>query len=270
MQPASARAAERPLLRYLDQLRAREQANYRATGLTAFARSLVPASLRPALKSRLTHLAMPGTRRQAGRLLASGQAIKLHLGCGEIKRAGWANVDLVGAGAADFIWDLREPLPFPDGSVSAIFHEHLLEHLTYWQGVSLFNECRRLLRPGGLLRLGVPDFGRYARDYAGSGRFINQVRPGRPTQLLAMAEIAYCYQHVSMWDGETLVDLFTETGFTQAEVRASGESRLEPAPDTDYREPETVYVEGIAGHVEGLTAAEGGPAAGISAIAATA
>lgn len=236
---------ERPVLRYLEQLQVREQGNPRAKGATALARSLVPASLRPALKSRLTHLAMPRTRRQAARMLASGQEVKLHLGCGEIRLSGWSNVDLVGAGAADFIWDLREPLPFPDGTVSAIFHEHLLEHLTYWQGVALFRECRRLLRPGGVLRLGVPDFGRYARDYAMDGRFINQVRGGRPTRLLAMAEIAYCYQHVSMWDGETLVALFTETGLAQAEVRLSGDSRLDPVPDTDYREPETVYVEGV-------------------------
>ena len=241
----SARAAEGPLLPYLERLRVREESNLRATGLAAVVRGLVPAALRPRLKSRLTHLAMPRTTRQAKRMLASGQAIKLHLGCGEISRDGWANVDLVGAGAADFIWDLREPLPFPAGSVSAIFHEHLLEHLTYWQGVSLFRECRRLLRPGGILRLGVPDFGRYARDYADGGNFISRVRPGAPTRLMALAEVAYCYQHVSMWDADTLVSLFKETGFTNPEVRRSGDSRLGTAPDTDYREPETVYVEGI-------------------------
>jgi hypothetical protein len=82
------------------------------------------------------------------------------------------------------------------------------------------------------------------------GRFINQVRGGRPTRLLAMAEIAYCYQHVSMWDGETLVALFRETGFADAGVHLSGDSRLEPPPDTDYREPETVYVEGLVRAVD--------------------
>jgi predicted SAM-dependent methyltransferase len=179
-------------------------------------------------------------------MLASGQELKLHLGCGEVKLDGWANVDLVGAGAADFIWDLRESLPFPAGSVNAIFHEHLLEHLTYWQGASLFGECRRLLRPGGILRVGVPDFGHYARDYAGSGEFINQMRAYTPTRLLALAEVAYCHKHLSVWDGETLISLFRDSGFMQAETRRSGESSLGLAPDADYREPETVYVEGIA------------------------
>lgn len=189
-------------------------------------------------------------------MLASGRAIRLHLGCGEIHLAAWANVDLVGAGAADFLWDLRQPLPFPDGSVHAIFHEHLLEHLSYWDGVGLFLECRRLLAAGGILRLGVPDFGRYARDYVTRSGFIEYVRGGRPTPLLALAEIAYCYQHVSIWDAETLVSLFEESGFVSVSVRQSGESRLDPAPDTPYRKPETLYVEGV-----GPETADPGPAA---------
>jgi SAM-dependent methyltransferase len=234
------------LLRYLDELRVRESGNPRATGATAVARALVPAGLRPALKARLTRLRMPRTRMRARSMLASGAPIRLHFGCGEIHLSGWANVDMVGAGAADFIWDLRQPLPFPDGSVDAIFHEHLLEHLSYWDGVGLFRECRRLLRPGAVLRLGVPDFGRYARDYVRRAGFIDEVRGGRPTPLLALAEIAYCYQHVSMWDAETLVSLFVATGFGPVEVRESGDSRLHPAPDTGYRKPETLYVEGVA------------------------
>ncbi|HEV2140233.1 MAG TPA: methyltransferase domain-containing protein, partial [Candidatus Dormibacteraeota bacterium] len=164
------------LLRYLDDLRVRESGNPRASGATAVARTLVPARLRPALKTRLTRAVMPRTKMQAGRMLASGSPVKLHFGCGEIHLDGWANVDMVGAGAADFIWDLRKPLPFPDGTVEAIFHEHLLEHLSYWDGVSLFRECRRLLRAGGVLRLGVPDFGRYARDYVLRAGFIEKVR----------------------------------------------------------------------------------------------
>ena len=234
------------VLEYLERLRKREQGNPRATGWTAFARGLVPAGLRPALKSQLSHLAMPRTRKLAARLLASGESLRLHFGCGEMRLAGWVNVDLVGAGAADFIWDLRDPLPFPDGSISAIFHEHLLEHLTYWQATSLLRECRRLLQPHGILRLGVPDFGRYARDYVQQGGFISQVRPNTPTPLLALAEIAYCYQHASIWDAETLLALFNETGFAHAKALESGDSRLKPAPDAPYRKPETVYVEGLA------------------------
>jgi predicted SAM-dependent methyltransferase len=235
------------LLDYFRRLQVSEAENPRLKGVAGLLRPLVPARSRPAIKILLTHLVMVRTRRQADRILASGRRIQLHLGCGEIHVDGWCNVDLVGAGAADFIWDLREPLPFPDHSVDAIFHEHLLEHLTYWQGVGLFRECRRLLRPGGVLRLGVPDFGRYATDYANHAGFIEGVRAGRPTRLLALAEIAYCYQHVSMWDGETLTRLFLESGFDRVEVRQSGDTRLDPVPDTDYRRPETLYVEGLAG-----------------------
>lgn len=233
------------LVAYLDALRIREADNPRASGLVALGRSVVPARWRPRLKSSLSRIAMVRSRRQAARLLASGVEIKLHLGCGEVRLPGWVNVDLVGTGGADFIWDLARPLPFPDGSISAIFHEHLLEHLTYWQGLYLFQECRRLLKPGGVLRLGVPDFGRYARDYALHTGFIQEIRPAAPTALLGMAEVAYCYQHVSMWDAETLLLMFSEMGFVQSEARTSGSSRFTPAPDAHYRRPETLYVEGL-------------------------
>lgn len=61
------------------------------------------------------------TRSQIASLLASGKPIKLDIGGGYRPGSnGWLNVDT--AFEADLYWDLREGVPFPTGSVSAVFH----------------------------------------------------------------------------------------------------------------------------------------------------
>ena len=57
-------------------------------------------------------------------------------------------------------------------------------------GLELFDAERHASRAlwGGILRAGVPDFGRYAESYAGDRAFLEERRPGRPTPLLALAD----------------------------------------------------------------------------------
>jgi predicted SAM-dependent methyltransferase len=206
---------------------------------------LVPAGLRPVVRD-----ALHGARVWVGIRLSrrntqplSVQPRRLHLGSAEVYKRGWINIDQHGA-QVDFVWDLRRPLPLPPGSVEAIFHEHLLEHLPAAEGLSLTRECHRLLRPGGILRIGVPDFGRYARGYVNGDGFIAGIRPEVPTPLFALAEVTYDYGHRSLWDEATLVGLLAEVGFS-ARGCAFGESALEEAPDSEHRRDETLYVEAV-------------------------
>jgi predicted SAM-dependent methyltransferase len=220
------------------------------------ARELVPAAWRPRIRAlvklpmrmtvswRLTQAYMPVARRRAGRLLANHPEPKLHLGCGPMALDGWINIDLIGFDV-DLYWDIGHALPFPDRCAAAVFHEHVLEHFSLPSAMSLLSECQRLLRPGGILRVGVPDFGLYARDYAGTSRLISKVRPRRPTPLVALSEVVYAYGHRSIWDGPSLVRLLEEIGFEQAAVREYGQSALEPAPDSRHRRFESLYVEAI-------------------------
>ncbi len=212
-------------------------------GRVKIERMLIPKPLRHRVKTAVTAAAQPLERRRAAGLLASGDALKLHLGCGSNHIDGWVNIDLVST-AADLPWDLRYPLPFPENSVFAIFHEHLLEHLQFPAAATFLRECYRALRPGGVLRVAVPDFGRFARDYAGDQNLLGSVRPGRPTALLALVELAFCYDHESAWDGETLVALLEEVGFRGPRVREFADSALSPAPDHSWRKDESLYVEG--------------------------
>lgn len=205
-----------------------------------------------------------GTRMVAGRstrrlreLHASGRPLLLNLGSGTHNAPGWVNIDLWGLHALwdvhpDVVWDLRRPLPLPAGSVDAVFLEHVLEHLPAQVGLAAMDQAYRLLRPGGVLRVSVPDFGRWAREYAAratgtgpGGNLFTEVRPGRPTDLVALAEVVYDHGHVSIWDTETLVELLRAAGFHEVAGSAYGEGRVHPAPDAPHRRSESLYVEGV-------------------------
>ena len=85
----------------------------------------------------------------------SGQsAPKLHLGCGRDRLDDWVNIDGP-ASRSDLEWDLTQPQPLPmgDASASAVYCGRGLARLEPAQAVTLLAECRRVLKPGGLLRL---------------------------------------------------------------------------------------------------------------------
>lgn len=120
------------------------------------------------------------------------QINRVNLGCGPNAPAGWLNVDgswnawlsnhrnlrtalkTIGVIRNDsgaqwnvrpLVHDLTESLPFSDNSVSAIYGAHVLEHLYLADARKLLSECRRVLRPGGIIRLVVPDLRSMATAY---------------------------------------------------------------------------------------------------------
>ena len=121
---------------------------------------------------------------------------RVNLGCGPDAPEGWLNVDgswnawfthhqrlrrvleLAGVinatnqGAnwkmSPLVHDLSKPLPFSDNTFSAIYGSHVLEHLYRNQALALISECKRVLRPGGILRLVVPDLHAMVAEYLNS------------------------------------------------------------------------------------------------------
>lgn len=82
--------------------------------------------------------------------------LRLHLGCGPHYLPGMINVDGNIRRRKDLWLDLRNPLPFPDGSVSLIYCSHMLEHLFPDDALRLLAEMRRVLSEQGVARIAVP------------------------------------------------------------------------------------------------------------------
>lgn len=61
--------------------------------------------------------------------------------------------------------DLRRGIPEEDASADAVYHSHLLEHLDRDRVPAFLADVRRVLRPGGIQRIVVPDLERQCRDY---------------------------------------------------------------------------------------------------------
>lgn len=52
---------------------------------------------------------------------------------------------------------LSEDMPFPDNDLDGILCQHMLEHLACHDAVMVLEECRKKLKPGGMLAVSVPD-----------------------------------------------------------------------------------------------------------------
>jgi predicted SAM-dependent methyltransferase len=96
-----------------------------------------------------------------GKLLKGRKGpIKLNVGCGTDYKEGWINIDNNSDNnieKLDLNWDMRKPLPFKDKSVDYIFNEHFFEHLTPEEGQVVMKDLKRILKPGGIMRIAMPD-----------------------------------------------------------------------------------------------------------------
>lgn len=95
----------------------------------------------------------------------SGIPVQCNLGCGTRYHPDWINLDFHGNGDDVFAWDLRNGLPFPDQSCDAVYSSHAIEHFDRKGARQFLEECRRVLKPGAVIRLVAPDLEGIVRSY---------------------------------------------------------------------------------------------------------
>jgi predicted SAM-dependent methyltransferase len=170
--------------------------------------------------------ALVAKRRAAQVLKRASSPLKLCLGSGSAPLAGWINIDI--QRPADVLLDLRFGIPLADGSVAFIYSEHLIEHLTLDEGLAHFAECRRLLKPGGVLRIATPDLADLVKNYATDWRRHDWVRwPGNEwidtgTRMLNMAVRDWGHQY--MYDYDELNLRLSQAGFESISRAENGMS----------------------------------------------
>lgn len=100
--------------------------------------------------------------------------MRLNWGCGPHPAAGWINSDLVAGPGVDLPCDIRDGLPLADGSCHYIAAIHALQDLPFVDLDRAVSELRRVLSPGGVLRLGLPDLDRAIAAYLrGDGSYFH-------------------------------------------------------------------------------------------------
>lgn len=190
----------------------------------------------------------------------------IHLGCGPlVERTSWIDCDgswnarintlpawmqriirgsLKGINSKMYNWpahvryvDLLKPLPFANNSVDAVYASHVWEHLYRKDAERATRQILRILKPGGILRLAVPNLEHYCRVYlselgsAEAATRLNEnllLRPTfRPTGLKAFyAVFADFHSHKFMYDPPNLCALLEATGFIEVSKMECLESRI--------------------------------------------
>jgi predicted SAM-dependent methyltransferase len=93
----------------------------------------------------------------------SGRAL-LNLGCGDTGHPAFVNVDLH-PHPGIISHDLRKGVPFADGTYDFVYHSTMLSHFRRPEAVRFMQECRRVLKPGGILRVVTEDLEQLCRVY---------------------------------------------------------------------------------------------------------
>lgn len=90
--------------------------------------------------------------------LTEHESTRIQLGCGTNPMQGWLNTDYDDRDPEVAFLDCTEAFPLPDGRFDYVFSEHLIEHLDYADGCRMLEECYRILRPEGKIRISTPNF----------------------------------------------------------------------------------------------------------------
>lgn len=89
----------------------------------------------------------------------------VNIGCGSVFHPDWINVDVSPVDPRVRQLDVRRALPFSNAEVDVVYHSHLLEHLSRSEASRFLSDCLRILKPGGIMRVAVPDLEGIASAY---------------------------------------------------------------------------------------------------------
>ena len=175
--------------------------------------------------------------------------LRLNWGCGGHPAPGWFNSDLKDAPGVDHVGDVRDGLPLAEGSVAYAASVHALCMISYPDLEPVLRELRRVLQPGGTLRLVLPDLDKAIAAYLVGDRDHFLV-PSSDEDTLGGQLIAHL-----LWYGYNTT-LFT-TDFAVSLLERSGYSRVDVCDylltksdhpeivELDNREHESIYIEGV-------------------------
>jgi len=211
--------------------------------------------------------------------------IRINIGCGQSPTEDWENYDnslglrlskipmlvtiisaigLLSQKQMEFInfarnsnirWaDAAKHIPQEDNSVEVLYSSHMLEHLDRDEVVSFFKEARRVLMPGGIIRLSVPDLRLHINKYLehkDADQFIDStlLSTPKPKSLFGIIKFAIVgdRHHKWMYDGKSLCGLLESAGFVNPRVLKPGKTTIsDPGTlDLEERVDESLYVEAV-------------------------
>ncbi len=174
---------------------------------------------------------------------------RLNWGCGAAGEPGWINSDLKDGPGIDISADIRDGLPLPDDSLDYIVSIHALPMISYPDLVPVLQELRRMLRTGGVLRLGLPDLAKGIEAYLRGDRDYFLV-PDEDVHSFGGKFVVHMLWYgysVTLFTADFAEELLRSAGFT-AVHHCSYRGTASTHPDIvalDNREQESLFVEAV-------------------------
>jgi predicted SAM-dependent methyltransferase len=174
---------------------------------------------------------------------------RLNWGCGEYPEPGWLNSDIKDAPGIDIVADVRTGLPLETDSIDYITSIHALPELPYSDLVPALTELRRVLKPGGVLRLALPDLERGidAFQRGDSDYFHVPDEDARSIGAKFVTQMTWYGYSRSLFVHDFVEELLERAGFTRT-TRCKYKqtaSRWPDIADLDNRERESLFVEAV-------------------------
>lgn len=142
------------------------------------------------------------------------QQIKLHLGCWHRVIPGFVHVDLCDLPHIAHHASI-DALPFiADGAAELIYCSHALAYFDRDAAKAVLKEWWRVLAPGGVLRLAVPDFAALIQVYQQSGELARVLGPLFGKMTIATPGGPQTLFHKTTYDEASLSALLLENGFS--------------------------------------------------------
>jgi predicted SAM-dependent methyltransferase len=142
------------------------------------------------------------TRKYLARWLRTADVKIVNLGGGGLLYERWLTADI--DPRSDVYVDLTKRLPFPNESIDVVYLEEAIEHVARVNGIALIQECCRILKTGGVLRLTTPSLNFFVRSFLSN-----------PHETRAMNDMFRLYGHLHIYSEEEMKDVLMAAGFSK-------------------------------------------------------
>ena len=174
---------------------------------------------------------------------------RLNWGCGGVGEPGWLNSDVKEGPGVDIACDIRAGLPLPDDSIDYAVAIHALPEVPYPDLIPVLTELRRVLKPGGTLRLALPDLEKGVDAYRRGDRdyFLIPDEDAESLGAKLITQLVWYGYSRTLFVGDFAEELLRKADFREVVQVAFGKTASTHAEivELDNRESESLFVEGV-------------------------
>src|SRR5687767_6635560 len=178
--------------------------------------------------------------------MTSPQIKRLNWGCGSWRPQGWINSDIKAGPGIDISCDILKGLPLESDTFDYAVSIHALPEMTYPNLVPVLQELRRVLKPGGVLRLALPDInkGIAAYQHGDSSYFLIPDEDVKSIGAKFITQMLWYGYSKLLFTHDFIEEMLIKAGFSRVDRCdfKKTKSRWPEITELDNRENESLFV----------------------------